>query len=220
MTREEPLTAERLHLPHPPPQRPSVARTLAEIPVLLIIAAIIAFAVKSLLAQAFYIPSASMLPQLQLNDRVVVSKLAYKTHEPRRGDIIVFDDPRPTVSTVPEPKRTGAERLLRSIGEAVGVVQPSTDEFIKRVIGLPGETVEGRDGHVFVNGRQLLEPYLQPSVFTSEFEPTTVPKGRLWVMGDNRAGSKDSRSFGAVLRSTVVGRAVIKVWPPSSISFL
>ena len=103
VTREEPLTAERLHRPDPLPRRPSAARTLAEIPILLVIAAIIAFAVKSLLAQAFYIPSGSMLPQLQINDRVVVSKLAYKVHDPRRGDIIVFDDPRTGIARRPSP---------------------------------------------------------------------------------------------------------------------
>jgi signal peptidase I len=208
-------------MPDPPPRRPSAARTLAEIPILLVIAALIAFGVKSLLAQAFYIPSESMVPQLQVNDRVVVSKLAYKTHEPRRGDIIVFDDPNPARGGVIETeRRTGLNRLLNSIGEAVGLVQPSTDEFIKRVIALPGETVEGRDGHVYINGKQLFEPYLEPSVSTSDFLPVKVEPGRLWVMGDNRNGSADSRVFGTVLKSTIVGRAVLKVWPPSSISFL
>lgn len=207
-------------MPPAPPRRPSAARTLAEIPVLLVIAALMAFAVKSLLAQAFYIPSGSMLPQLQLNDRVVVSKLAYKAHDPRRGDIVVFDDPTPGAALRTEPERTGAQRFVRSIGEAVGFVQPSTDEFIKRVIGLPGENVEGRDGHVYIDGRRLFEPYLEDSVRTSDFPPVKVAPGRLWVMGDNRGGSADSRVFGQIRQSTIVGRAVLKVWPPSSVSFL
>ncbi|MEY2474676.1 MAG: signal peptidase [Actinomycetota bacterium] len=198
--------------PKPPA---SIARTLAEIPILLIVAALIAFLVKTFLAQAYYIPSGSMLPQLQIDDRVVVSKLAYKVHDPRRGDIIVFDDPRTGASTT-----KADEGLLRKVGEGIGIVQPSTDEFIKRVIGLPGETVQGRNGHVYVNGHQLIEPYLKDTVITSDFPKTTVRSGRLWVMGDNRTGSADSRVFGQIKIDTIVGRALVKVWPFDHISFL
>jgi signal peptidase I len=200
--------------------KPTVARTLAEIPVLLLVAAVIAFLVKSFLAQAYYIPSGSMIPQLQIDDRVVVSKLAYKAHDPHRGDIIVFDDPRTGNSTTSETERTGVSKWVRKVGEGIGVIQPSTDEFIKRVIGLPGETVEGHDGSVYVNGKKLIEPYLPQGVETSDFPPQTIESGRLWVMGDNRTGSADSRVFGQIKISTIVGRAVIKVWPFSSISFL
>lgn len=198
--------------PKPPA---SIARTLAEIPVLLVVAAVIAFLVKTFLAQAYYIPSGSMLPQLQINDRVVVTKLAYKAHDPRRGDIIVFDDPRPGASN-----GNGDEGLLRKVGEGIGIVQPSTDEFIKRVIGLPGETVEGKHGHVYINGHRLIEPYLKPSVVTSDFAPVKVQQGKLWVMGDNRTGSADSRVFGQIKINTIVGRAMVKVWPFDHISFL
>lgn len=200
--------------------KPGVARTLAEIPVLLIVAAVIAFLVKSFLAQAYYIPSGSMLPQLQIDDRVVVSKLAYKTHDPRRGDIIVFDDPRTGNQTTEATERTGASKWVRKIGEGVGVIQPSTDEFIKRVIGLPGDTVEAHDGDVYINGQKLVEPYLPEGVTTSDFSPQKIDPGRLWVMGDNRSGSADSRVFGQIRSSTIVGRAVVKVWPFSHISFL
>src|SRR5205814_5366628 len=126
-------------------------------------------------AQAFYIPSGSMLPQLQILDRVVVSKVAYHLHGPHRGDIVVFDSPYPRAANV--HRDNVVVRTVRDVGQAVGVVQPSTDDFIKRVIGLPGETVEGREGHVFINGRRLLEPYLQPTVVTSTFAPVTIPKG-------------------------------------------
>ncbi len=193
----------------------SVVRTLAEIPILLIVAALIAFLVKTFLAQAYYIPSGSMLPQLQVDDRVVVSKLAYKAHDPRRGDIIVFDDPR---NGVAEAKADAG--VLRKIGEGIGIVQPSTDEFIKRVIGLPGETVSGHDGHVYINGRLLIEPYLPKDVVTTDFPAVKVNPGRLWVMGDNRSGSADSRVFGQVKIDTIVGRAMVKVWPFDHISFL
>ena len=217
--RDEPLEATRMAVARPR-HKPTVARTAAEIPILLLVAAVIAFLVKTFLAQAYYIPSGSMLPQLQIDDRVVVSKLAYKTHDPRRGDIIVFDDPRPGVDSTSTVARTGFSKWVRKVGEGVGVVQPSTDEFIKRVIGLPGDRVEGHDGHVFVNNHQLVEPYLPVGVTTSDFPQQIVARGRLWVMGDNRNGSADSRVFGQIKISTIVGRAVVKVWPFNHISFL
>jgi signal peptidase I len=195
-------------------QTASIVRTLAEIPILLIVAALIAFLVKTFLAQAYYIPSGSMLPQLQIDDRVVVSKLAYKAHDPRRGDIVVFDDPTKNGEDEPD------EGFLRKVGEGIGIVQPSTDEFIKRVVALPGETVEGRDGHVFINGRRLYEPYLTDSVVTADFDRTTVKPGHLWVMGDNRSSSADSRVFGQIDTDTIVGRAVVTVWPFGSAEFL
>ena len=97
---------------------------------------------------------------------------------------------------------------------------PSTDEFVKRVIGLPGEVVEGRDGAVYVNGRRLVEPYLRSGVATQAFGPTTVPPGHVWVMGDNRSNSADSRVFGPVQESSIVGRAVVRVWPVPHAAFL
>lgn len=218
---ERPRSAVSLDMPNAAPRgKPSLARTFAEIPVLLIVAAVIAFLVKSLLAQAYYIPSGSMLPQLQIDDRVVVSKLAYKVHDPRRGDIIVFDDPRPGVDTTKTVERTGVSKLVRKVGEGIGIIQPSTDEFIKRVVGLPGDKVAGHDGHVYINGHKLLEPYLKASVETSDFPEQTIATGKLWVMGDNRTGSADSRVFGQIKIKTIVGRAVVKVWPFSHISFL
>ena len=197
----------------------AAVRTLRELPVLFFVALLIAFLVKTFVAQAFYIPSGSMLPQLQLYDRVVVSKVAYKLHEPRRGDIVVFDEP--TRDFAPEPEDGNAVgRAVNWVLERVGVVPPSTDEFIKRVIALPGETVEGRDGRVFVDGRMLQEPYLPETVRTGEFGPITVEDGELWVMGDNRGNSQDSRVFGAIDQDTVVGRAIVKVWPLADASFL
>ena len=117
-------------------------------------------------------------------------------------------------------EQTGVILGSLPVGEKVGIVQPSTDEFIKRVIGLPGETVEGRGGRVYVNGRLLVEPYLRPGVITSDFTPHTVPKDDLWVMGDNRSNSSDSRVFGPIREKTVVGRTILKVWPLAHASFL
>jgi len=184
-------------------------------------AALIAFLLKVLVAQAFFIPSASMTPQLRISDRVLVSKVSYRLHAPRRGDIVVFDCPPAECGEDGDGDGGGGvSGVLRSIGQGVGVVQPSTQEFIKRVVALPGETVEARDGQVYVNGKRLMEPYLPAGTITAGLGPVTVPDDELFVMGDNRGNSSDSRVFGPVQRSSVVGRAVARVWPPSRASYL
>ena len=199
---------------------PSRAQLVKEIPLLVILAIAIAFVVKTFVAQAFYIPSGSMIPQLDLGDRVVVSKLAYDLHDPRRGDVVVFDAPPNALGAKKPQHRSLPARVVRELLQSIGAVQPSTEEYIKRVVALPGETVEGRDGHVFVNGRELVEPYLPAGATTSPFAPVKVPAGRLWVMGDNRTNSSDSRVFGTIRRSSVVGRAILRVWPFGRAAFL
>jgi signal peptidase I len=193
-------------------------RGIAELPILALIALVVAFFLKTFVAQAFYIPSVSMEPQLHVGDRVIVSKLAYQLHEPRRGDIIVF--PSPADHSVDHSVLP--VRVLRGIFEGVGLTKPTKEILIKRVVGLPGETVEGRDGHVYIDGRLLIEPYLPPGATTESFGPTTIPKGDLWVMGDNRDNSHDSRfaDVGPIPESSVIGRAIVKLWPPGSTSFL
>jgi signal peptidase I len=200
-----------------PPSRGQLAK---EIPLLVGLAIVIAFLVKTFVAQAFFIPSGSMIPQLDIGDRVVVSKVSYDLHDPNRGDIIVFDAPPGAPGVQQQSKSTGVGRVVRNVFESIGVLQPSTEEYIKRIIGLPGETVQGKDGHVFINGQELVEPYLPPGTTTSDFGPITVPKGGLWVMGDNRSNSSDSRVFGPIRRNTVVGRAILRVWPPGRAAFL
>jgi len=195
----------------------SLRRNLAELPILAAIALIVVFVTKTFVAQPYYIPSGSMEPQLHVGDRVVVSKLAYQLHDPRRGDIIVFPSPE---DTSPGDQGTLPGKFARSVLEAVGITKPQKTILIKRVIALPGETVEGRSGHVFIDGRLLIEPYLPPDVVTETFPPTTVPDGHLWVMGDNRKDSEDSHIFGPITESSVIGRAIAKVWPPGETSFL
>ena len=195
---------------------PSGGQLAKEIPLLIGLAILIAFLVKTFVAQAFYIPSGSMIPQLNIGDRVVVSKISYDLHDPHRGDIVVFDAP----PGAPGAQQSKNRSLIRNVFESIGVLQPSTEEYIKRVIGLPGETVQGKDGHVFINGRELVEPYLPATTTTSDFGPVAVPKGGLWVMGDNRTNSSDSRVFGTIRRRTVVGRAILRVWPFGRAAFL
>ncbi|HVF13645.1 MAG TPA: signal peptidase I [Acidimicrobiales bacterium] len=180
-------------------------------------AILIAFLIKTFVAQAFFIPSGSMIPQLAVGDRVVVSKLAYRLHDPNRGDIVVFDNP---TQADPEKEPPLPERVLRGILESIGLSTPSTEEYIKRVIGLPGEEVEGRDGRVYVDGRELVEPYLAQGPTTRDFAPIVLGEHQLWVMGDNRENSSDSRAFGPIDESTIVGRAFVKLWPVPDWSFL
>lgn len=190
-----------------------------ELVVLVTIAAVIALVLRALVAQAFSIPSTSMAPQLSVGDRVVVSKLAYRLHEPRRGDIVVFDCPESAGCSMAEEEPL-PERALHGLLEAVGLRQPSTEDYIKRVVAVAGERVEGRGGAVHVDGQRLVEPYLPPSTVTTDFDPVTVPPGRLFVMGDNRENSSDSRIFGAIEDDTVIGRATLLVWPPPRAAFL
>jgi signal peptidase I len=179
-----------------------------------------AIILRAFVGQAFFIPSESMTPQLEVGDRVVVSKISYRLHDPRRGDVVVFDCPEAAGCVTVQDDASLPIRVVRAALETVGLRQPSTEEYIKRVIGLPGETVEGRDGIVYVNGQRVVEPYLPEEVETSTFDPVTVPEGSLWVMGDNRGNSQDSRRFGPIPSDTVVGRAVARIWPPGRAAYL
>ena len=201
----------------PEGERSTLSSVVRELAVLVVTALVIAVVVKTFVAQAFYIPSGSMEPQLQINDRIVVSKVSYRLHDPRRGDIVVFDAPGEDNDDDDSPLPA---RILRTIVQSVGLAPPSTDEYIKRVVALPGERVEAQRGRVFVDGRELIEPYLPEGTATSDFTEVVVPPGTLFVLGDNRGNSADSRIFGAVPESTVVGRAFARVWPVGEASFL
>lgn len=208
--------------PKPTPPR----RILFEIVAILLLAFVMVIAARMVAIDVRVIPSASMVPQLQVGDRVLVSRLAYQFRAPNRGDIVVFPPDQGTEANPPsEPAPDDTSfflRPFRDLGRWIGLVDPpeQDQDLIKRVIALPGETVEGREGGVFINGRRLIEPYLQPGVFTSDFDPVYVPQGGLWVMGDNRGGSSDSRTFGVIPERVVLGRALLKVWPPRSAAFL
>jgi signal peptidase I len=154
------------------------------------------FIIRAFLFQSFYIPSPSMTPALKPGDRVLVSKLSYRLHDVRRGDIVVFKRP-PHVQAGPEVK-----------------------DLVKRVIGLPGDTVEARDGQVIVNGKALNEPYIAQGAVTSAVPPTHIAPNHYWVMGDNRSVSEDSRYFGSISGSLVVGRVFLQVWPISHLGLI
>jgi signal peptidase I len=161
---------------------------------LVVLALVIALLIKTFLFQAFYIPSESMVPTLKVHDRVLVNKLSYKLHPVHRDDIVVFKAPK------------GSD--------------PGIDDLVKRVIGLPGDSVSAHDGHIFINGKQLDESYLPKGTFTSDFSPVKIPPNSYWVMGDNRGNSKDSRVFGPIAKHNIVGRVFIRIWPFSRLNFM
>ncbi|GHV29184.1 signal peptidase I [Synergistales bacterium] len=164
-----------------------------EIAETVVYALLLALLLRTFVIQAFWIPSGSMIPTLDPGDRVLVLKFWYSIlrFEPKRGDIVVFRYP----------------------------IDPSRD-FVKRVIGLPGDSVEIKDGRVFINSRELAESYVQnPDNFTSE-APIAVPKDKYFCLGDNRPNSQDSRFWGFVPKNYLRGPAVLRYWPPSRIGRL
>lgn len=149
---------------------------------------VLALGIRTFVAEARYIPSGSMEPTLQINDRLIIDKLSYDFENPQRGDIVVFN-PTPALQT-----------------------EHFHDAFIKRVIGLPGETVEVQSGQVLINDRPLVESYIAAKP-TYHFGPVTVPPNSYLVLGDNRNDSYDSHYWGFVPRSDIVGRAVFRFYP-------
>jgi signal peptidase I len=158
-------------------------------------ALVVALVVKVFLIQAFYIPSESMFPTLKIGDRVLVNKLDDGVGGIDRGDVIVFD----------RPGGAGADGI---------------SELIKRVVALPGETVEGSDGRLMIDGEFIDEGYLPEGTTTSTFGPETVPDGHVWVMGDNRGSSDDSRRFKFIPEEDIVGTAFVIIWPINEVGTL
>lgn len=180
-----------------------------ELPVLIIVALFVAVLIKTFLVQAFFIPSESMQDTLLVGDRVMVNKLAYRFGEPARGDVIVFDSP--LEEHHPDENLLGA--VVRNVAEALGLSTPDS-ALIKRVIAIGGDTLQVRGNQVYVNGEAIDEPYLTRSIRMPDYGPIDVPVDHVFVMGDNRNRSEDSRVFGPIHESTIIGRAFVKVWPP------
>jgi signal peptidase I len=149
---------------------------------------VLLFAVRAWVAEPFRIPSGSMEPTLRPGDQVLVDKLSYRGHLPARGDLAAFTRPG------------------------------SSDVFLKRVVGLPGDAVEMRDGYLYVDHKRLREPFVDHARVDSVFfGPVRVPRGRVFFMGDNRGDSIDSRDFGAIPRDDLIGRVALLFWPPGRI---
>lgn len=151
----------------------------------IIVAVVLAFIIRYFLFQPFYIPSGSMEPTLQVGDRIIVNKLLYRFSTPKRGDIMVFKYP----------------------------VNPNRD-FIKRVIGLPGETIQIKDSKVYIDGKILEQPFLPPDLkYDHNFGPARVGENQYFMMGDNRNNSEDSRFWGSLPEQNIVGKAMFIYWP-------
>ncbi len=167
-------------------------RGLLEYPVILLISFALVFGfVRPVVASPFYVGSESMVPTLKVWDRVLINKLAYDVvGGPERGDIVLFESP------------AGGEEPL-----------------IKRVVGLPGDTIEVRHDRLFVNGEPQREPYVNDRYRKRQgpYGPRTVPKGHVFVMGDNRGNSQDSRVFGPVPEENLIGEALVRFWPPGRV---
>lgn len=166
-------------------------RRVIEWVILVVLALSAAVLLRTFVVQSFYIPSTSMAPTLKVGDRVLVNKLAYRFGDPARGDVVVFE----------APPGEGSEKIR---------------DLIKRIIGLPGETIEGKGGHVYINGVLLREPWLPPGIESRTFPAETIPPDRYWVLGDNRFDSRDSTFFKSIPRSSVIGKAFVRIWPLSN----
>ena len=171
---------------------------LFEIVETLVLTLIIFFVIQTFVAQPYRVEQQSMERTLEPNQYVLVDKLTPRWDDYSRGDIVVFEPPEAWVEGEPRTP------------------------FIKRVIGLPGETVEVRDGAVYIDGVELDEPYLfdlQPTTASDEPARVVVPEGQLFVMGDHRGASADSRAFGPIDRSAIIGRAWLRYWPFETIDY-
>jgi signal peptidase I len=190
-------------------------------------ALLVALVIKAFLFQAFYIPSSSMEPTLQVGDRVLVNKISYHLHDVHRGDIVVFRRPADHATTV-EVKACDGRTV--TINRTSALADEKIDDLIKRVVALPGETIERRDdGHVYVNGQQLVEPYVKKSNgtvtdqtprFVFDAQCIVVPDHQVFVLGDNRQNSQASNYFGPIDEDLIVGRAFVRVWPIGSFTTL
>lgn len=200
-----------------------------ELPLLLVVAFCLAVLIRTFLVQVFFIPSGSMEDTLLKGDRVLVNKVVYDVRDPQRGEVVVFRGTArwaPQLTDEPDPGFVG--KVGRTLGDLVGVSRPGEKDFIKRVIGLPGDRVHCCDeGRVTVNGVPLDEtayvlrdspPDLPPDARKCgprQFDDVIVPPGHLFVMGDHRRVSQDSRCQGTVPIDNVIGRAFVIVWPQS-----
>jgi signal peptidase I len=183
------------------------SRWIVELVGVVVVAILVAVLLRTFVVATYSIPSGSMEPTLQIGDRIVVNKLSYHLHGVDRGNIVVFTTP-------PNENCAG----------------PPVSDLVKRVIGLPGEIISLKDGNVYIDGRLLPEPFLPPSVRDDTYpgpstapyslhQPYRIPPEEVYVMGDNRPESCDSRFWGPIHESTIVGKVDMRIWPLSRIGF-
>lgn len=216
----------------PPPKKKRKHRGflgyLAELPILILLAFVIAIVIKTFLLQAFYIPSGSMIPTLHVGDRVLVEKVSYRFHDPGRGDVVVFANDVFGVKPPDVPWYDDAKNFVR---ELLGLPTGTEEDYIKRVVAVGGDTIRyvGSPRHLIVNGEQIDEPFVNHGrdmtsqtitggdcerlQMESEGDACVVPAGKVFVMGDNRGNSQDSRYLGPIDQDKIVGKAFVIIWP-------
>jgi signal peptidase I len=187
-------------------------------------ALVLALAVQAFLVKPYRIPSGSMLPTVRVNQRVLVNRLALDFSSPHVGDIIVFHPPKNYANGCADPGE-GENQAGQDAPAACQMAwkQPSSQTFIKRVVGLPGDRISIQNGHVIRNGKREADSYVVncDGGEACNFPQTiTVPRGDYYMMGDNRPDSEDSRFWGPVPRSWIIGKAFLTYWPPDRIGFL
>jgi signal peptidase I len=203
---------------------------LKELPILVVVALVVSLFIKSFLVQFFYIPSGSMENTLQVKDRVAVNKVPFISKSIERGDVVVFRDPDNWLPEIVDYSTNKYVAKAKSALVAVGVLPNPTKQYlVKRVIGVGGDRVVccTKDGNLSVNDVEIIEPYIFAGNKPSEMNfDVTVPKGKLWVMGDHRGASADSRyhqediNNGFVPESKVTGRVVGVIWPFKNITYI
>jgi signal peptidase I len=184
----------------------------------------IALLFQAFIVKPYRIPSGSMLPTLQIDQRILVDRIGNDFSSPGIGDIVVFHPPKNYAEGCANPAE-GQEQTGQDAARPCGVPQrhPSSETFVKRVVGLPGDRISILNGHVYRNGVREHDPYIAPCNGGSActFPGTiTVPRGDYYMMGDNRGDSDDSRFWGPVPRAWIIGQAFLTYWPPSRIGFL
>ncbi len=170
-----------------------ILKTIREYAVLVLVALMLSFGIRTAVAEVRVVPSASMVPTIGVGDRLLTVKLIYRFGDPQRGDIVVFEPPESLKGRFNDP-------------------------FVKRVIGLPGDVVEVRDGKTFVNGREFKVETAETPLYT--YDPVRVPDGYYFVLGDNRNRSYDSHEWGFVPRENIIAKAVLVFWPPDDAKML
>lgn len=203
---------------------------LKELPVLVVVALVVSLFIKSFLVQFFFIPSGSMENTLQIKDRVAVNKVPFISNNIKRGDVVVFRDPNNWLPEIVDYSTNKYVAKAKSALVTVGVLpNPAKQYLVKRVIGVGGDRVVccTKDGNLTINGVEVIEPYIFAGNKSSEMNfDVTVPKGKLWVMGDHRGASADSRyhqediNKGFVPVSKVSGRVVGVIWPFKNITYI
>lgn len=200
--------------PRPESAGHRVVRWIREVLETVLPALLIVLVVNLFLAQATRVEGQSMEPNIQDNQRLVVEKVSYRLHLPERGDIVVLKPPNWEPLSLDERVISWFCTVL-----PIECTLEVPDPLIKRVIGLPGEMIEIKDGQVYINGEMLQEPYLKQATFGNT-GPRIIAPGHVFVLGDNRGASNDSRSFGEVALANIVGRAWLRYWPLEEIGLL